>query len=1005
MSARIDTVAQTERQTLPVPYGQHVYVLSDLSLSPTTSPASRPVREFIQLMGHIDDAAVVVVAGNLFHPDATADLAKFIDATFLARPEIAESLRQFCAQANHQLIVLPGGDDHELSEHEGAQRILESLGARIAKDLMLQVATADGVRDLFVCAASSHVDVNVADRGDRSDADRLEDPLALARFVASRVLYRRLGPWVWLPLLALVGFDLFNTITKIVGHFTHHHYKVHAPHTTTFWGNLVVNVLIIVLLEALVAGLAGLIVRRRFDRDTRSERTASPSEPLALTHAYDVDALEIARRVAERGGAGAVVGGAPRPALAFLDHGVCAAPGPSRTVIVERRGRFGLPPVFSSVDRLGVVEIEAASTVQVRLVAGESPRHRGTLLERLVAGQPLQPAPPRETNPVGYRPNASTLPVNQERLGAQRQQRSIRRWASGLLFVDGLVNVAVTASPPLRGHLRLVLSVLPLGVAQSAAALTAVAGIAMIMTARGIRRGQRRAWFFAVGALSFTVIAHLARGGTVVSSLVAAAILVLLVVERQHFQATTDRSSLRAALPRLGLIVTISLIAATLGIEATSGRQHLPGLGVVFIACAERLLGIYTINLPDGVDDFVDPTLVTIGVCLLVSLLYLLTRPVVDRRLSQKGTSTERRIAELRAREIVRRHGRGTLDYFALRDDKQFFFFRDSLVAYAVYGGVALISPDPIGPEAERTEVFSAFRSYGESHGWTIGIMAASEEWTHIYHAAGMHYIYLGDEAIVDCQSFSLEGGKMKGLRQACTRLARHGYSVEFLDPANIDPGQVTAIVDLISMLRRGEGERGFSMMLGRLFDPKDRGLLLTIVHGPDGAPVAVCQFVPSPAINGFSLDLMRRDPDEHPNGLIDYALCSTIEYLAKRGAGGLSLNFAAFRSVLDGERGDGTFTRVERWALKRLSGVLPIESLWTFNAKYHPDWLARYLVYPAAESFVPVVAAILRAESITEIPMIGRFLANDPSNRPGTVVPDEVLEAAKRVDREVAAR
>ena len=82
-------------------------------------------------------------------------------------------------------------------------------------------------------------------------------------------------------------------------------------------------------------------------------------------------------------------------------------------------------------------------------------------------------------------------------------------------------------------------------------------------------------------------------------------------------------------------------------------------------------------------------------------------------------------------------------------------------------------------------------------------------------------------------------------------------------------------------MLRRGEGERGFSMMLGRLFDPKDKGLLLTVVHGPDGQPAAVCQFVPSPAINGYSLDLMRRDPGEHPNGSIDYALCSTIEHLA----------------------------------------------------------------------------------------------------------------------------
>jgi len=83
----------------------------------------------------------------------------------------------------------------------------------------------------------------------------------------------------------------------------------------------------------------------------------------------------------------------------------------------------------------------------------------------------------------------------------------------------------------------------------------------------------------------------------------------------------------------------------------------------------------------------------------------------------------------------------------------------------------------------------------------------------------------------------------------------------------------------------------------------------------------------------------MRRDPGEHPNGLIDFALCSTIEHLRKLNFSGLSLNFAAFRSVLEGEK-DTTFTRVERWALKRLSGILPIESLWSFNSKYLPAWL-----------------------------------------------------------------
>jgi lysylphosphatidylglycerol synthetase-like protein (DUF2156 family) len=879
---------------------------------------------------------------------------------------------------------------------------LERLGVGVANDLMLNVATATGVRDLAVASGHSTIDTMRADLDDRTDAKHLEDPHALPRFVASRVLYRRLGGWVWFPVITLLVFDLLTSLNAIFYHFTRHHIRVHTPHAGSFWGNLVLNLLILAVVEAIVVSCAGLIVRRRFDRDARRAAPTELSEPLSLTFVDDVDALEFARRNAERGGAGAVVGGAPRPALAFLDRGVCAAPGPSRSVIVERRGRFGLPPVFSAVERLGVVEIEAASAVQVRLYAGETRRAHERLLEELVANTYVQPAPPSATSTVGSWPTGDPFPVSVERAKEQRRQRTVRRWASGLLFLDGLVNVIVTATPPLRSRLHDVQTFFPLGVAQSAAAFTAVAGIAMIMMARGIRRGQRRAWFVACVVLAVTVFAHVLRGGTFVASFIAASILTLLVVERRYFQATTDRSSARAAMPRLGLIALVSVLTASFGIEVSSGRHHLPAYGVLLMACIERFIGLRDIALPDTAADFVDPSLLAVGVSLFVSSLYVLTRPVVDRRLSMTGRGTERRLAELRAREIVRRHGRGTLDYFALRDDKQFFFFRDSLVAYAVYGGVALISPDPIGPEAERAEAFSAFRSYAEGRGWTIGVIGASEEWLPIYGAAGLHHLYIGDEAIVDCPTFNLAGGKMKGLRQATTRLTRHGYTVEFLDPSNIDPSRVTDILELISMLRRGEAERGFSMMLGRLFNPKDKGLLLTIVHGPDGKPVAVCQFVPSPAINGYSLDLMRRDPGEHPNGLIDFALCSTIGHLRDSGARGLSLNFAAFRSVLDGERGEGTFTRVERWALKRLSGIFPIESLWTFNAKYDPTWLPRYLVYPAAESFVPVAAAVLRAESLTELPVLGRFLVSDPSNRPGTVVPAEVLAAAKKVDDRV---
>jgi lysyl-tRNA synthetase class 2 len=488
---------------------------------------------------------------------------------------------------------------------------------------------------------------------------------------------------------------------------------------------------------------------------------------------------------------------------------------------------------------------------------------------------------------------------------------------------------------------------------------------------------------------------HSAQILTTVLNLV---VLVVIITNRDAFRGETDRGSVALAAPRLATAALGAVTASTV-LSIVLGRL---AWGIewwrAFLASAQRLIGITSLPLPDRVDDFAAPTLLTVGVVIVVGTLYLITRPVVDRRMSQHAFSQrERRLAELRARDIVRRHGRGTLDYFALRDDKQFFFFHDSLVAYAVYGGVALISPDPIGPATERAGVLASFQRFAEQRGWTIAVIGASEEWLPFYQAVGLHQIYVGDEAVVNCQTFSLDGGKMKGLRQACTRLARNGYTVEFVDPATISRDRVAGIVDLMGKLRRGEGERGFSMMLGRMFHPRDRGLLLTIVSAPDGSPAAICQFVPSPAINGYSLDLMRRDPDEHPNGLIDYALCSTIAHLREQGARGLSLNFAAFRSVLDGEKGDGTFTKVERWALRRLSGILPIETLWSFNAKYLPDWQPRYLIYPGVENLVPVVAAVLRAESLTEIPVFGRFLSNDPVNRPGTVVPEELLAESVR--------
>jgi len=201
--------------------------------------------------------------------------------------------------------------------------------------------------------------------------------------------------------------------------------------------------------------------------------------------------------------------------------------------------------------------------------------------------------------------------------------------------------------------------------------------------------------------------------------------------------------------------------------------------------------------------------------------------------------------------------------------------------------------------------------------------------------------------------------------------MAKYGYRVDFHDPAHLAPELEHKLRALMSESRRGEVERGFSMTLGRVFSHHDDGLLLAVCIGPSGEPAAFCQYVPAADIDGYSLDLMRRsESDEHLNGLTDFVVVRTIEYLREHGQRGLGLNFAVMRSVLAHETGEGIGHRIERWMLGWLSDSMQIESLWKYNAKFDPDWHPRYAVYDSAENFLTSAIAVAKAESFWELPL-----------------------------------
>ncbi len=808
--------------------------------------------------------------------------------------------------------------------------------------------------------------------------NRLSDPSSLSRFVVSRTLYRRVGRYAWWLLVpfgvaALLRVAVTPWVLDHLGSGLTARALRHAHQADPVDQILVASIVALVVL-AVMAVVLGLLSRRMWSILGGGALDSVRSEAAANDAARDA-----ARRLVGRGYAGLITAATFQSELTHLGVGFYANVGATGEVVEERRARLGLPPVYLQKQWVSWVELETGAELHVRLLlASHEPRSPSALERMVMRGRHAGSLHP---SLVASYPMGASWPAAPDLNKAHRRTRRVRRWASAAILFAGIVDLLDAITPPLRGRLHAVLEILPLRASVAAGALIAIAGLALIALGRGILRGQRRAWRVAVVLLSGTIVLHIIAGADVEESLFAIAVLVLLLVNRRDFQSSSDWSSLRSALIALGvgavgiIVLTTASIELFTSIDHDHVHTHIPWWTALW-AVSERMAGIHTIALPRRADRFLAPTLLVLGLSLVAITLFLLTRPVVDRRL------TSGRAAEFRARDIVRRHGISTLDYFALRSDKQWFFHRDSLVAYAVYGGVCLISPDPIGPRNEREQVWGAFRRFADDHGWVTSVMGAGEDWLPVYRDSGMHNIYLGDEAVVQVQSFSLSGGSMKGLRQAHNRIQKYGYTVTFHDPSRLDAGLSAELAALMSLSRQGEHERGFSMMLGRVFDPRDTGLLLTVVRGPGGEAAAMCQFVPAPGINGYSLDLMRRDPADHPNGLLDFALVSTIEHLKADGYQGLSLNFATLRSTLAGDKGDGTMQRAERWFLKKLSSFAQIESLWRFNAKYEPEWLPRYVVFDTAEHLVPVVMAIMRAESLWEIPVLGRLLAAGAEKR-----------------------
>jgi lysyl-tRNA synthetase class 2 len=326
----------------------------------------------------------------------------------------------------------------------------------------------------------------------------------------------------------------------------------------------------------------------------------------------------------------------------------------------------------------------------------------------------------------------------------------------------------------------------------------------------------------------------------------------------------------------------------------------------------------------------------------LIAIAYVVFRPLAAPRTLPGAPARDA------ARSLVERYGRDTLSYFKLRGDKQYFFSDDrtAFVGYRIENGVLLLSGDPVGDEAAVPGLLEQLRAFAQDRALKLGAVGASEPMRAQYESLGLRTIYLGDEAIIELQKFSLEGRPIRKVRQSVTRLRKAGYSAELLPLGAIDQTTLLQVEDVLEKGREGAPERGFSMALDSLEGDEHAETLLVLARDEHGAIKGVLHFVPCFGRPTVSLSFMRRDPDT-PNGLTEFLVCTAVELLRDRGLQEMSLNFATFARYMHSPE-----TPIERllgWLAAKFNPYFQIESLYRFNAKFFPRWEPRYLVYQGA--------------------------------------------------------
>ena len=519
---------------------------------------------------------------------------------------------------------------------------------------------------------------------------------------------------------------------------------------------------------------------------------------------------------------------------------------------------------------------------------------------------------------------------------APRRLEVARRTVAGLVGGGGVLIMLSSASPALLARLELLERLIPLPLVEAGQVTAALAGLLLLVLARGLAQGYRAAFRATLMLLTLAGCAAILKGfdweeAVVLGGLAVAAWSQSALFDRPSRGDWLQGSDLVLAFAALALFLTFGTFSHRLGAE-TLGRWTEVGY---------RLQRARFVR-----------TAASMALAVAAGMAYVLMRtPVRFKRLSDPEIA--------RTLELHARIGDGTNALMVASGDKAVFFDGErGFCLYRTIGPYLVVFSDPaVRAPSERTAFLDAlFNVAGELDRRPV-FYQISLEWIPFLHDRGYDFFKLGEEAHVTLDRVTLEGHAGKLYRQILRRAERDGMRFRILGQEEIAE-RLPALAEISDDWLRSKGivERHFSI---GFFDPDYlRRFRCAIVEEarPAGRTLAFANLLEGPNRQELSIDLMRYRSDS-PH--VMYFLFASLLLEGKTaGYARFNLGMAPLASVGE-QRSAHAHERLARLLFQRGEHWYNFQGLRQYKEKFDPEWVPRYMAYQNAWEWPVAIAHV----------------------------------------------